>query len=98
MAIYADSMLFVLSTAILDKGFSLNSGMIICDAAIMLCKFWSKRLAKRTRAYQLLSGLAFYMSTKVVSISLVYHSSRPLTKIPQLIYYFLVEKVVSRFD
>jgi len=38
------------------------------------------------------------MSTKVVSMSLVHQQSRPLTIISQFIYYFLVEKVVSRFN
>lgn len=38
VAIYADSMVFVLSTAVLEKGFNLNNNYRICDAASILCK------------------------------------------------------------
>lgn len=37
LAIYSDSFLFILSTAILDKSWSINESHAFCQAAILLC-------------------------------------------------------------
>jgi hypothetical protein len=35
--IYADSLVFILATAILEHGLGLNSNISVCGAAILLC-------------------------------------------------------------
>lgn len=38
LAIYLDSLLFIITTAILTKSYNINEHVRICDGAILLCK------------------------------------------------------------
>ena len=38
LAIYTDSLLFIITTAILTKSYNINEDVRICDGAILLCK------------------------------------------------------------
>ncbi|THV91354.1 hypothetical protein D6D26_09073 [Aureobasidium pullulans] len=66
LAIYTDSLLFIITTAILTKSYNINEDVRICDGAILLCKstFISSSIKEASANEK--SGILCYMSTKVL--------------------------------
>ncbi|THY18887.1 hypothetical protein D6D00_07922 [Aureobasidium pullulans] len=66
LAIYTDSLLFIITTAILTKSYNINEDVRICDGAILLCKSTFVSSSIKEASANEKSGILCYMSTKVL--------------------------------